>query len=77
MTVCFINCYDSGFTDIINNVPQRSVRAPFFKWTYPTTSVKYLGVKIDENLTWQHHFLITSQLNQIGQILYYSNSASF
>ena len=23
---------------------------------YPTESVKYLGVKIDTNVTWQHHF---------------------
>ena len=25
------------------------------KRIYPTTSVKYLGVKIDQHLTWQHH----------------------
>ena len=25
------------------------------KSLYPTESVKYLGVKIDTNLTWQHH----------------------
>ena len=25
------------------------------KRVYPTTSVKYLGVKIDQHLTWQHH----------------------
>ena len=25
------------------------------KRLYPTESVKYLGVKIDANLTWQHH----------------------
>ena len=25
------------------------------KSLYPTESVKYLGVKIDINLTWQHH----------------------
>ena len=25
------------------------------KRLYPTESVKYLGVKIDTNLTWQHH----------------------
>ena len=25
------------------------------KRLYPTDSVKYLGVKIDANLTWQHH----------------------
>ena len=25
------------------------------KRLYPTVSVKYLGVKIDTNLTWQHH----------------------
>ena len=47
------------------------------KKTYPTTSVKFLGVKVDKNLAWQHHVLITSQLNPIGQIFYYSNSASF
>ena len=27
------------------------------KRLYPTESVKYLGVKIDANLTWQHHGL--------------------
>ena len=27
----------------------------FRKRLYPTESVKYLGVKIDTNLTWQHH----------------------
>ena len=26
------------------------------KRLYPTESVKYMGVKIDTNLTWQHHF---------------------
>ena len=26
------------------------------KRLYPTESVKYLGVKIDTNVTWQHHF---------------------
>ena len=25
------------------------------KRLYPTDSVKYLAVKIDRNLTWQHH----------------------
>ena len=25
------------------------------KRTYPTASVKYLGVKINQNFTWQHH----------------------
>ena len=25
------------------------------KRLYPTESVKHLGVKIDANLTWQHH----------------------
>ena len=25
------------------------------KRLYPTESVKYMGVKIDANLTWQHH----------------------
>ena len=25
------------------------------KRLYPTQSVKYLGVKIDTNFTWQHH----------------------
>ena len=27
----------------------------FGKRLYPTESVKYLGVKIDANLTWKHH----------------------
>ena len=25
------------------------------KRLYPTESVKYLGIKIDKNLSWQHH----------------------
>ena len=25
------------------------------KRLYPTESLKYLGVKIDTNITWQHH----------------------
>ena len=28
------------------------------KRLYPTESVKYLGVKIDTILTWQHHVMI-------------------
>ena len=32
------------------------------KRIYPTASVKYLGVKIDQHLTWQHQKM-TSLLN--------------
>ena len=28
------------------------------KRLYPAESVKYLGVKIDSNLTWQHHLMV-------------------
>ena len=40
------------------------------KRIYPTASVKYLGVKIDQHLTWQHHINdLSVKLN--GPILSY------
>ena len=41
------------------------------KRLYPTKSVKYLGVKIDTNLTWQYHvndFFI--KLNRANALLF-------
>ena len=35
------------------------------KRLYPTESVKYLGVKIDTNLTWQHHVNDLSRANAL------------
>ena len=38
---------------------------------YPTESVKYLGVKIDTNLTWQHHFSdLSFKLNRANALLF-------
>ena len=35
------------------------------KKIYPTVSVKYLGVKTDQHLTWQHHINdLSVQLNR-------------
>ena len=36
------------------------------KRIYPTASVKYLGIKSDQHLTWQHHIN-----DQRGLMLYY------
>ena len=43
----------------------------FGKRLYPTESVKYLGVKIDTNLSWQHH------VNDISIKLYRANALLF
>ena len=38
---------------------------------YPSTSVKYLGIKIDENLNWKQHILdITIKLNRANALLF-------
>ena len=40
------------------------------KRLYPTESVKYLGIKIDANLTWQHHVNdISIKLNRANVLL--------
>ena len=41
------------------------------KRIYPTASVKYLGVKIDQHLTWQHH------INDLSVKLNRSNAPLF
>ena len=39
------------------------------KRLYPTESVKYLGVKIDKNLTWQHHVNdLSTKLNRANTL---------
>ena len=41
------------------------------KRLYPTESVKYLGVKIDTNLTWQHHVNdLSIKLNRANTLLF-------
>ena len=38
---------------------------------YPTEKVKYLGVKIDTNLTWQHHVNdLSIKLNRANALLF-------
>ena len=41
------------------------------KRTYPTKSAKYLGIKIDENLTWIDHINdIATKLNRANAMLF-------
>ena len=41
------------------------------KRIYPTASVKYLGVKIDQHLTWQHHVNdLSVKLNRANALLF-------
>ena len=41
------------------------------KILYPTKNVKYLGVKIDANLTWQHHVNdLSMKLNRANALLF-------
>ena len=41
------------------------------KRLYPTPSVKYLGVKIDENLNWHHHINdLAAKLNSANALLF-------
>ena len=41
------------------------------KRLYPTESVKYLGVKLDKNLTWQHHVNdLSIELNRANAFLF-------
>ena len=41
------------------------------KRLYPTESLKYLGVKIDTNLTWQHHVNdLFIKLNRANALLF-------
>ena len=40
-------------------------------YIYPTESVKYLGIKIDENLNWQHHANdLSIKLNRANAVLF-------
>ena len=41
------------------------------KTIYPTASVKYLGVKIDQDLTWKHHINdLSVKLNRANALLF-------
>ena len=41
------------------------------KRVYPTESVKYLGVKIDTNLSWKHHVNdLSVKLNRANALLF-------
>ena len=41
------------------------------KWLYTTEKVKYLGVKIDKNLSWQYHVNdISIKLNRANALLF-------
>ena len=41
------------------------------KRIYPTASIKYLGVKIEQNLTWQHHINdLSVKLNRDNALLF-------
>ena len=41
------------------------------KRLYPSKSVKYLGIKIDENLNWKQHIHdITIKLNRVNALLF-------
>ena len=41
------------------------------KRLYPTQSVKYLGVKIDTNITWQYHVNdLSIKLNRTNALLF-------
>ena len=41
------------------------------KRLYPTKSVKYLGVKIDTNLSWQYHVQdLSAKLNRVNTLLF-------
>ena len=41
------------------------------KRLYPTNNVRYLGIKIDENLTWKEHIeYISTKLNRANALLY-------
>ena len=41
------------------------------KRLYPTESVKYLGVKIDTNLSWQYHVNdLSTKLNRVNALLF-------
>ena len=40
------------------------------KRLYPTESVKYLGVKIEANLTWQHVNNLSIKLNRANALLF-------
>ena len=40
------------------------------KRLYPTESVKYLGVEIDQHLTWQHHINdLSVKMNRANALL--------
>ena len=46
------------------------VKIKLSKRIYPTASVKYLGVKIDQHLTWQHHINdLSVKLNRANGLL--------
>ena len=38
---------------------------------YPTASVKYFGIKVDQHVTWQHHINdLSIQLNRSNTLLF-------
>ena len=47
------------------------IKLLYSKRLYPTGSVKYLGVKIDANLSWQHHVNdLSIKLNRANALLF-------
>ena len=41
------------------------------KWLYPADSVKYTGIRIDENMKWKHHVTdIAIKLNRANALLF-------
>ena len=41
------------------------------KRLYPTESIKYVGVKIDKNLSWQNHVNdLSNKLNTLNNLLF-------
>ena len=48
------------------------------KRIYPTAGAKYLGVKIDQHLTWQHHINdLSVKQNRTNALLFNTDEAGF
>ena len=65
---CIYQCAQKTLSKALDDTEKTKLSG---KRAYPTANVKYLGVKINQNLTWQHHINYFSvKLNKADDLLF-------